>query len=209
MRTGTENQINWYLFRHGATKANKEGRYLGKTEEGLSEEGAEQLKQSVKKLWYPQTKLLFGSPMKRCRETAEILYPEQKMFLIPEWREMDFGDFEGKNYKELCRDKNYQAFIDSNGTLPFPNGEDKAAFAQRCCQGFLRMQEELLLQERSGKDIKTIVSIVHGGTIMALLSSLYQGAYFEYQIANGGGYHCVLEKREAEYKVSCAKRMEE
>ena len=35
----SENQIEVYLIRHGATNANREHRYLGRTEEPLSEEG--------------------------------------------------------------------------------------------------------------------------------------------------------------------------
>ena len=52
---------------------------------------------------------------------------------------MDFGEFEGKNYIELQKDPNYQAWIDSNGTLPFPGGESREAFIKRCEQGFYRM----------------------------------------------------------------------
>ena len=39
----SENQITLILIRHGATKSNEERRYLGKTDESLSKEGAQQL----------------------------------------------------------------------------------------------------------------------------------------------------------------------
>ena len=41
MRDWTENQIMLVFIRHGATQANKERRYLGKTDESLSGEGIE------------------------------------------------------------------------------------------------------------------------------------------------------------------------
>ncbi len=41
--------------------------------------------------------------MKRCLETAQILYPGQTPIIIPEWTEMDFGAFEGHNYQELSK----------------------------------------------------------------------------------------------------------
>lgn len=40
---------------------------------------------------------------------------------------------------------------------------------------------------------KTIGMIVHGGTIMALLSRYGKGDYFEYQTANGRGYICTVK----------------
>lgn len=43
MRNRTENQINLILIRHGETPSNALGRYLGRTEEDLSEAGKEKL----------------------------------------------------------------------------------------------------------------------------------------------------------------------
>ena len=43
MRNRTENQITLIFIRHGETAANKEQRYLGRTEEALSLEGREKL----------------------------------------------------------------------------------------------------------------------------------------------------------------------
>lgn len=72
--------------------------------------------------------MLYCSPMRRCVETAEILYPGKKPVLIPDFRECDFGRYEGKNYPELIHDAPYLAWVESGGVLPFPDGEDTAAF---------------------------------------------------------------------------------
>ena len=95
---------------------------------------------------------------------------------IPEWREMDFGEFEGKNYIELQKNPNYQAWIDSNGTLPFPGGESREAFIKRCEQGFYRMLIGIKgrlqkMDEKQPASKITAGAVVHGGTIMAILSS--------------------------------------
>ena len=45
--------------------------------------------------------------------------------------------------------------------------------------------------KQAGKEAEESISvgmIVHGGTIMALLSQLYGGSYFDYQVPNGRGY---------------------
>ena len=123
MRNRAENQIKLVLIRHGATEANKEHRYLGRTDESLSQEAKEEL--SAEANCYPKIDLLFTSPMKRCVETAGILYPDKNLVVVDSFREMDFGDFEGKNYEELNGNPDYQAWIDSGGTIAFPNGESQ------------------------------------------------------------------------------------
>jgi hypothetical protein len=35
--------------------------------------------------------------------------------------------------------------------------------------------------------------VVHGGTIMMLISQYYGGEYFDYQVANGKGYICKVD----------------
>lgn len=199
----SENQIRLVLIRHGATLSNKEHRYLGKTDEGLSLDG-EQLLKDVKKS-YPAVDYLFTSPMKRCIQTAGIIYPNQESFVIPEWEEMDFGNFEGKNYLELQGDEYYQKWIDSNGILPFPNGESRETFIERCKQGFHKMLLQLKNQNLINKKIIdnkiSIGLVVHGGTIMSLLSSFYGGEYFDYQVANGQGYICTLKIWQQDIKI--------
>ena len=127
--------------------------------------------------------------MKRCIETADILYPGKVPILVPQWKEMDFGLFEGKNYQELNGDKQYQAWIDSGGTLPFPQGESRPCFLQRCSQGMYESVDRY--RELFTGGVK-IGCVVHGGTIMALLSTFYGGEYFDYQVKNGSGYCCML-----------------
>ena len=183
------------LIRHGKTAGNLLGRYIGsRTDEPLCDEGREGL--AGKQL--PEVERLYVSPMKRCVETAEILWPgfdRKKMQKVTDLRECDFGDFENKNYKELSGNGDYQAWIDSNGTLPFPNGESMDAFKSRCLEAFARIVEEVSGAEQewiaSGKTgIFRAGIVVHGGTIMAILEQYGypKAAYFDYQVKNGYGY---------------------
>lgn len=203
----TENQINAQiaLIRHGKTASNREHRYLGRTDEGLDTDGKQELLKYKEEGRYPVVDVLFVSPMKRCKETAEILYPGVPYLEIPEWCEMDFGEFEGKDYMELSDDPRYQAWIDSNGTFPFPGGESREDFICRCVQGYKKMEKKLSEMQRNNPDQTldidcgtqmssrplTIGCIVHGGTIMALLSHYLGGEYFDYQIPNGVIYMWV------------------
>ena len=208
-------KITW--IRHGMTRANEEHRYLGKTDEPLSEKGIRFLQEKKKKSFFNAPEFLYASPMKRCVQTAEILF-RRKPVLIPEWKEMDFGQFEGKNYEELKDNPDYQKWIDSNGTLPFPGGEPREQFIRRSMEGFDRMMSDILIKSEKNtriqngtetQDLKNnceteipVVAVVHGGTIMAVLSSFTGGEYFDFQVKNGEGYETVLEWIQGSWKIT-------
>lgn len=200
----TEVKIELVLIRHGATKSNQEHRYLGRTEEELSAEGRTELENFREKGMYPKVDGIFVSPMKRCRETAKLLYPAVEQRFIEEWKEMDFGEFEGKNYLELQDNPKYQAWIDSNGTLPFPQGESREQFVERCKLGLHRM---LLQLQEEEKKWSTVGIVAHGGTIMAILSAFCGGEYFDYQVKNGRGYVAMVEKSEEHIQINMSKKL--
>lgn len=220
MWTKAKNKIRLVLIRHGETASNKEHRYLGRTDEDLSPCGAEKIKDAVREKLYPEIDILFTSPMKRCLQTAQLIYPDMTAHIIPEFAEMDFGEFEGKNYQDLKDDVRYQAWIDSNGTLPFPGGESRDEYIDRCKLGFEMMINELYkqksvslqsttLQKDKYKDSLavnqyTIGIVVHGGTIMSLMHAYAGGEYFDYQVKNGRGYICTLDYSTDQIDHSCS-----
>ena len=67
---------------------------------------------------------------------------------------MDFGQFEGKNYEELKDNPDYQKWIDSNGTLPFPGGESREQFIRRSMEGFDRMMSDILKRSEKNTGIQ-------------------------------------------------------
>ncbi len=196
MRTGSEIEITTELtlIRHGMTASNLEHRYLGRTDEGLSEEGVRELLRKKEGGLYPVPEYLFAGPMTRCGQTAELLFPDREVRIIKEWTEIDFGCFEGKNYEELTGNAAYQRWIDSGGALPFPGGEGREEFIRRTVQGLERMTAFICEAENAENAVNVVkaAAIVHGGTIMALCSRLAGGDYFEYQAGNGEGFQFRL-----------------
>lgn len=203
---GEEMKLEVLLLRHGQTQGNLEKRYIGKTDEPLLLDDTE----SMRKISALQKRLeqegiagsqkLFVSPMLRCRQTAELLFPGQEQVVIDKLREMDFGRFEAKNYMELSADPAYQAWIDSDGRLPFPEGEDRECFIKRTMEGFRQMTEQAW-RENCGQ----IAAVVHGGSIMAILSCLMQDDYFAYQVPNLAGYAFQYE---GAGKIQAVRRIE-
>ena len=68
-----------HLIRHGMTQGNMEGRYIGRTDIPLCERGRSELRALKEQFEYPQVDMVVSSPLQRCTETAQILYPERYM----------------------------------------------------------------------------------------------------------------------------------
>lgn len=166
---------------------------------------------------------LYMSPMRRCRETAAILFPSVRGMVVDDLREMNFGQFEYRNYSELNGDPAYQAYIDSGGEAAFPGGESKQEF----CERVVRAAEPLIFPNRfenarsmsdsrrlqretkdkaggsgtsdRGKDLTVLVA--HGGIIMAIMDrfSNPHEDYFSWQMAPGG--MLLLKRNERSLEV--------
>lgn len=184
-----------YLIRHGQTKGNREGRYVGSTDEPLLPKAREKLAgSSLAETLKPD--ILCVSPLRRCRETARILFPGKEQNVVDAFRECDFGEFEYRNYEELNGNPDYQRFIDSGGTCGFPGGEPLREFKERCARAFRDVIASAWEQGTEGEPARGpgrdihIVLVVHGGTIMAILDafSCPHKGYFGWQTGNGKGY---------------------
>lgn len=180
-----------YLIRHWKTKGNLEKRYIGTTDEPI-------LSGSERDLWEKRlhriltdVRCVAVSPMKRCRESAELLFPGKKQEVCDAFRECDFGQFENRNYEELKNRPEYQRWIDSGGMEAFPGGESRERFAGRCVEGFVQKVTEL--QERK---IERAAFVVHGGTIMAILEWLdhKQRPFYQWQAENGAVFYVRTER---------------
>ncbi len=180
------------LIRHAKTQGNLERRYIGRTDEPLCCEGRTALKRMIDASAYPAVELVFSSPMKRCIETAALIYPESKPHVMSGLRECDFGNFEGKTYEELRDDPAYQRFLDSGGSGIIPNGESTESYKQRCLAAF-----DEVLHDIEAANAEQAAVICHGGTIMSILEAFHQEkkAFYDYQVENCGGYIGTFDER--------------
>ncbi len=175
------------LIRHGQTKSNREKRYMGTIDEPITQEAVEVAKATAAQL--PPVDQVFISPKLRCQQTAALLFPNQKAIVIQDLREMDFGRFEGKNYEDLKEDPSYRQWLDSDGTMPCPDGECRVAFAERCGAAFWQ-----LVEAAEGKQQRLAI-VAHGGTLMALLGSyaVEEKPYYEWLRPNCCGYRLLAD----------------
>lgn len=174
------------LIRHGKTIGNEQRRYIGVTDEPLSPKGID----GIKAKEYEHKYVVFCSPLKRCVQTAVLIFGEDVIHIVNGLKECNFGDFEGKNYEELKDNVDYQRWIDSNGTIAFPNGEDNMAFRKRCLDAF-----DKIILNCEDNNYKDIAIVCHGGTIMSILEkySYPNKEFYDWQVENGHGYSCVYD----------------
>lgn len=184
------------FIRHLCTPGNEKRQYIGRTDEDLSERVAEEFRQwqekSTGRLYAP-VQYIIASPLKRCIQTAELIYPGLEIITEPMLRECDFGEYERKTYEELKNEPEYIRWMESGGMTAFPGGEDQTSFRRRCVDGVKRWIDRLL---EEGAD--SVAFVVHGGTIMAVLSELAEDKrdFYHWQVKNGGGYAAEVTAEE-------------
>lgn len=172
------------LIRHATTQGNLEHRFIGTTDLPITEDGAAQARQVAPTL--PAVDHIYRSPLLRCRQTAELLWPGVEHTSIPQLRETDFGPFEGKNHEELKDDPLYQAWISENADLTkIPVGETALQVAQRAAEGV-----RLLVADADKNGYQRVGVVIHGGTMMGILHSFAPPSedYYTWLAGNCGGY---------------------
>ena len=171
------------LIRHSTTAGNLAGQYIGKTDQPLCSEGIDLAKSAATSM--PQVKRVYRSPMLRCRQTAALLYPDHIAHEVPDLREADFGICEGKTYAQLAADPDYQEWIASAGALPPPGGEGAAYFSKRCVSAFYS-----ILKELARDDIPCAACVIHGGSIMAIMTALASPKrhFYDWRVENCCGF---------------------
>lgn len=153
------------VIRHGITQGNLDGKYIGITDLPLCAEGVAELYSKLEKNQYGSVQKVFVSPLKRCRETAAILYPEAVTVEIPELIEMNFGDFENKKAEDLMNIPKYKSFLKGGLDNPPPNGESMRAVVERCVAAM-----EKIVSSMFQEGMTNCAVVTHGGIIMNMLS---------------------------------------
>ncbi len=156
-----------YLFRHGQTPGNAAHRYLGITDEPLSELGMETARMTGSDLTVGE---VLVSPLKRTQMTAAILFPNAKQRVCDSFREMDFGDFEGRSAQEMENDADFRYWVEKTQCM---EPDDFDAVEKALAAG----KESLYL-------------VVHGGVIMTVLYRFGrpQAPFYDWPLDNCQGY---------------------
>ena len=153
------------LFRHGRTEANERGVYIGKTDYPLSEAGKKELIDKMDEFAYPKVDRVYCSPLRRCKETAEIIFPDRETLIINDLRELDFGDFEEKSVDELINNEEYKKWLKGGMENQAPNGESLSDLIVRSYNALDRIIRNMMDEE-----LHNCAIVTHSGVLTNMLS---------------------------------------
>ncbi len=178
-----------HFIRHGITKGNNDGVYIGRLDIPLSDEGKSHLDKLDKTMDYPYAERVYTSPLDRCRQSADIIYPHVEKVLVEDLTEMDFGDFQGRSYEDLKYDEDFVNWLSNSEEYPIPNGEVNKEFLQRIITGV-----NAIFNDMMASGIYNAAVFTHGGVIMNLFSvmGLPRHPMSEWITENGKGYTVLI-----------------
>lgn len=141
------------LIRHGESEYNRIGLLQGRIDCNLSEYGLKQTQEKAKTFDCSKFDLCFCSPLKRTRQTAEILVSQLKIIYDKRIIERSLGEFENtpnSDEKQFLLNK-----IDST-----PNNGESISDMQKRINDFINFLKENYSDKR-------ILVITHAGVIYA------------------------------------------
>ncbi|UTI64712.1 histidine phosphatase family protein [Paraconexibacter antarcticus] len=142
-----------FLARHGETPYNAEERFQGQVAVGLTERGVQQAHELAAVAAEREWAGLYCSPLRRARQTADIVAAGIGLEPIPDDRfmEADAGTWTDRLYTEIEADdpEGWAAYHETDPDFRFPGGESLEELMERAVDGF--------------------VAVTHGGRLPALI----------------------------------------
>ena len=172
-----------YFVRHGKTQGNIEKRYNSVADDKLVAIGKQDLKE--KKELYSKIKFdyIYCSTLNRCRESFEILFPDQE---VDEYREdiveIDFGDWAGEPYQKIIDEFLVQGYTLDDFVDPV-NGETYESLFNRIDKFLAEVTSKFASNSK-------ILVMTHGLVIAAIMKKHYlsQTNFFSLSPDNGLGF---------------------
>ncbi|MFR9194231.1 MAG: histidine phosphatase family protein [Ruminococcus sp.] len=103
--------------------------------------------------------------LRRCTETAEILFPDVQIQTVDNLIEMDFGAFEGKSADELVEKPEFKEWLKGGMDCRPPQGESVKEVQLRI---FKALRE--IITDMMREDLLHCAMITHGGMIANMLA---------------------------------------
>lgn len=161
------------LVRHGETDDNNKLRLSGHIDSKLSNLGLIQSQKTMGYLGDYNIDNIYSSPSSRAIDTIKELAKQKKLDIntTDELKEMNFGNFEGKTFKEIKESHSYEFnnMIKLGFDYKYPNGEGLIKFHNRiasCIDSIIKENED-----------KTILICTHAGVIRCIISHLISNSY--------------------------------
>ncbi len=154
-----------FLIRHGENQANLDRVFSYKTVDfSLTSKGVKQAKYLAEWIAYKQVVKVYSSPLKRARETSQIVTEFLRIpqaVVLEELRELNVGMLEGKSDAASWKlhDSIIQSWIEGKAEVSFDSGENHINLIKRLkCALDCILTDNLHLE-----DEQSIAVVAHGG----------------------------------------------
>lgn len=150
------------LVRHGETAGQSSIRYYGVTDVPLSDLGRDQVRAARRHVGGETFQAVWASTLCRSWESASIIAPHHPIELESDFREIDFGHWEGLTAEEIARvdPESYAQWQENKWEFAFPGGETRPEFRARIARGLERLR---------GSGVESALVVAHKGVVRTLL----------------------------------------
>ncbi|ACF12580.1 Phosphoglycerate mutase [Chloroherpeton thalassium ATCC 35110] len=153
-----------FLVRHLEIPSYEKGVCVGQSDVALTETGLANIQPLAETLADLEPEVIITSDLQRCKKLAEAIGSclNLQIEVNPEWREINFGEWENREWEELRENdpENVKKWIDDYVHVTPPEGE---SFFQL----FERVGNQLMDLTRREK--KRIIIVTHSGAIRSAL----------------------------------------
>ena len=156
-----------FLIRHGETEWNRQNKLQGHSDIHLSPEGFHQAITFAEHAPFKHADAIYSSDLVRAMDTAIILAERFNLTIkmMPELREMNYGDWEGRYISELLAKypKEFGRFFTAPERCHPPHGE---TFLE--CQARVMIGIKEIIAKHEGQ---SVIVVSHGAAIRLILGA--------------------------------------
>ena len=161
--------IKVMLVRHGVTEWNSKGLVQGQSDIHLAPDGIHQARLLTAHFPFDIVDAIYSSDLHRAMTTAEVITSKFNLDIIPvpEFREMNFGIWEGKSFESLAQEDpaDFKKFFLQPDMLMIKNAETFAEVQNRA----VTKLKQIVHDQGDGKHI---VIVTHGAVIRTIIASI-------------------------------------
>ena len=149
--------MNIFVVRHGQTEWNVMKKMQGSADIELNEKGLSQASDTADMLRDLTFDAIFCSPLKRAKQTAEIINDDRGLNIVfdERLRERNYGEFEGTNKSSF----NYNEFWSYQKNMKYEKAENVQDFFERIYD---------FLDDITSKEYDNILIVCHAGVEKAI-----------------------------------------
>ena len=182
------------FIRHGITAWNKQGRYCGDKDVGLSRQGKVQVIKLLKSYKNISFDRVYCSDRKRALQTRAILFGVRDFTKLKGLREINFGVLEGLRHDQIMEKypEAYKAWLADPYKGRIPHAEPMQIFRKR-----VRATINKIVHDNRGK---TLAVVCHGGVIAILASSILKNRNFWHYVPSPASV-TIVEYKNNKYGI--------